>query len=56
MSDQDDQSNFMELFAAENGAYLNQNNGVYVRGQTYSFAKKLEVAAAYEITSSHARQ
>ena len=56
MSDRDDQSNFLELFAAKNGAHLNQNNGVYVRGQRYSFAKKLEVAAAYEIASSRARQ
>ena len=55
MSDQEDQRRFLEAFAAKNGAHANQNNGVYVRGQRYSFAKKLEVAAAHQFAdaSSH---
>lgn len=36
-----------EQFAAEQGALVNQNNGIYVRGESYGYAKKLEVAAMY---------
>ena len=56
MSNSDDKSNFLQPFAAENGACVNQSNGIYVRGQRYSFAKKLDAAAVYEFSSSHARQ
>ena len=35
-------------FAARNGAFVNKNNGIYVSGQAYGFAKKLEIAAAYK--------
>ena len=52
MSDQEDQRRFLEAFAAKNGAHANQNSGVYVRGQRYSFAKKLEVAAAYQFAAA----
>ena len=47
MPNSDDESHFLQQFAAENGACVNQNNGVYVRGQRYSFARKLEVAAMF---------
>ena len=56
MSAPDRHSNFLEQFAAKNGACANQNDGVYVRGQRYSFAKKLEVAAAFQLASSRARR
>ena len=55
MPNQDDQRRFLEAFAAKNGAHANQDNGVYVRGQRYSFAKKLEVAAAHQITDASSR-
>ena len=48
MPDQDEQRRILEAFAAKNGAHANQNNGVYVHGQSYSFSKKFEVAATYE--------
>ena len=41
------QSKSREEFAAQQGAYVNQNNGIYVRGESYGYAKKLEVAAVY---------
>jgi len=34
-----------EAFAASQGASINANNGIYVNGQSYGLAKKLEVAA-----------
>ena len=37
----------LEETATQHGALVNKNNGIYVQGASYSFAKKLEVAAAY---------
>ena len=37
----------LEETAAQHGASVNKNNGIYVPGASYSFAKKLQVAAAY---------
>ena len=47
MGDSDCWSIFLEQFATENGAYINQSDGVYMLGQMYSFDKKLEVAAVF---------
>ena len=55
MSDQEDQRRFLEAFAAKNGVHTNQNSGVYVRGQRYRFAKKLEVAAAHQFADASSR-
>ena len=56
MSNSDDELNLIQQFAAENGACINQSNGIYVRGHRYSFAKKLEVAAKFRLASSRAQQ
>ena len=56
MSNSDDELNFTQQFAAENGAEVNQSNGIYVRGQRYSFAKKLEVAAKFRLASRRAQR
>ena len=37
-----------EAFAASQGASINANNGIYVNGQSYGLAKKLEVAAVFK--------
>ena len=47
MGDSDCWSIFLEQFATENGAYINQSDGVYMLGQMYSFDKKLEVVAVF---------
>ena len=51
MPNSDDESNFLQQFAAENGACVNQNDGVYVHDQRYSFARKLEVLVMFRLAS-----
>ena len=56
MQGRDDNSEFLERFAIENGASVNKSGGFYVRGQMYSFTKKLGVPAMFQLASSRAQQ
>ena len=56
MQGRDDNSDFLERFAIENGPSVNKSGGFYVGSQRYSFAKKVEVAAMVWLASSRAQQ
>ncbi len=42
-----------EQFAAQNGALINQNSGMYLPGRLHSYLKKLRVALSYQSLATH---